>query len=120
AGFSCLALALCLLGIYGVVAHSMLLRRREFAVRIAIGASRAQVLVGALRLGGQFIIPGLALGAAGSFLAGRALARQLFEVASADWRHFAASAALLGGIAFLACLLPAFKPTTLFRSEKLS
>jgi putative ABC transport system permease protein len=110
-GFSALALVLCLLGIYGVVAHSIFLRRREIGVRMALGAAKGQVLENVLRLGARWIVPGLVLGAIGSYFAGRALASQLFEVAPTDWLHFAAAAALLGGIAFLACLLPARKAT---------
>nr|MDP9122526.1 ABC transporter permease [Acidobacteriota bacterium] len=66
-GFSALALVLCLLGIYGVVAHSISLRRREIGVRMALGARRGQVIGNVLRLGARRILPGLALGAAGSY-----------------------------------------------------
>jgi putative ABC transport system permease protein len=110
-GFSALALVLSLLGIYGVVAHSIFLRRREIGVRMALGASRGQVLGNILRLGARWIVPGLVLGAVGAYFAGRALVSQLFEVAADDWLHFTAAAAVLGGIAFLACLLPARKAT---------
>jgi putative ABC transport system permease protein len=108
-GFSALALLLCLLGIYGVVAHSVFLRRREIGVRMALGASRGQVLENVLRRGARWIVPGLALGAIGSYFAGRALASQLFEVDATGSLHFAAAAALLGAVAFAACLLPARK-----------
>ncbi len=110
-GFSALALLLCLLGIYGVVAHSIFLRRREIGVRMALGASRGQVLENVLRLGARWIVPGLALGTIGSYFAGRALESQLFGVEGVDPLHFAAAAVILGGIAFVACLLPAQKAT---------
>jgi len=110
-GFSALALVLCLLGIYGVVAHSIFLRRREIGVRMAMGASKSQVLRGVLRLGARWIVPGLVLGAIGSYFASRALASQLFQVQATDWLHFTSAAAILAGIAFLACLLPARKAT---------
>ena len=110
-GFSALALVLSLLGIYGVVAHSIFLRRREIGVRMALGANRVQVLANVLRLGARWILPGLVLGAIGSYFAGRGLASQLFEVEPTDWLHFIAAAAILGSIAFLACLVPARKAT---------
>jgi putative ABC transport system permease protein len=109
--FSGLALVLCLLGIYGVVAHSIFLRRREIGVRMALGAGKGQVLGNVMRLGARWIVPGLVLGAAGSYFVGRALVSQLFEVEPTDWLHFTSTAAVLGGIAFLACLLPARKAT---------
>lgn len=110
-GFSALALALCLLGIYGLVAHSISLRRREIGVRMALGASKAHVLGDVLKLGARWSVPGLALGAMGSYFAGRALASQLFAVAATDWLHIISATAILGGIALLACLLPARKAT---------
>ena len=57
------------------------------------------------------VVPGLALGLLGSYFAGRALESQLFEVPATDALHFTLAAALLGAIAFLACLLPAQKAT---------
>jgi putative ABC transport system permease protein len=109
--FSGLALVLCMLGIYGVVAHSIFLRRREIGVRMALGASKGQVLGNVLRLGARWIIPGLALGAVGSYFAGRALGSQLFEVEANDWFHLTSAAAILGAIAVLACLIPGRKAT---------
>ncbi len=110
-GFSALALALSLLGIYGVAAHAVSLRRREIAVRMAVGASRARVLRDVLILGSRWIAPGLLLGAAGAWAAGRALAGQLFEVHAADALNIARSAAALGVVAVLACLVPARRAT---------
>jgi putative ABC transport system permease protein len=123
AAFSALALALCLLGIYGVVAHSVSQRRREIGVRVALGASHAQVLTGLLRPLGRWLLPGLAAGAAGTFVAGRLLASQLFGTgAAASWPEFAGAAALLAATALLASLVPAHKaaqvdPATTLRGE---
>jgi putative ABC transport system permease protein len=107
--FSGLALVLCLLGIYGVVAHSVSQRRREIGVRVALGANHAQVVASLLRPLGGWLLPSLAAGAAGSFLAGRLLASQLFETAATSWPQFAAAAAILAAAALLASLLPAHK-----------
>ncbi len=109
--FSALALVLCLLGIYGVVAHSVAQRSREIGVRVALGASRAQVLAGALRPVIRWIAPGLAAGAVGSWFAGRLLASQLFETDAASWLQFAVTAIVLAVTALLACLVPARRAT---------
>jgi predicted permease len=111
AGFSALALLLCILGIYGVVAHSISLRRREIGVRMALGARPGQVLLSVLRRGARSIVPGLALGALASYFAGRALQSQLFEVPATDLLHFTATAVILGAVAFLACLVPGQQAT---------
>ncbi len=111
AGFSALALLLCILGIYGVVAHSISLRRREIGVRMALGARPGQVLWSVLRRGARSIVPGLALGALASYFAGRGLQSQLFEVPATDLLHFTATAAILGAVAFLACLVPGQQAT---------
>jgi putative ABC transport system permease protein len=117
--FSALALGLCLIGIYGVVAHSVFQRSREIGVRVALGATSAQVLAGVLRPVGRWIVPGLVAGAAGSFFAGRLLVSQLFEVEATNWLHFAAAAAALAATALLASFLPARKATQIDPAETL-
>jgi len=62
-GFSAVALILCALGIYGLVAHSVSARRQEIGVRLALGAGRA-------RLVRQFLVESLVLAAAGALLGG--------------------------------------------------
>ncbi|MFN7942213.1 MAG: ADOP family duplicated permease [Thermoanaerobaculia bacterium] len=110
-GFAALALGLCLLGIYGVIAHWISLGRREIGVRMALGARPSRVLLEVLARGARWILPGLVLGAGGALLAGRALAAQLFEIEPLDVGHVVAAAALLALVAFAACLLPAREAT---------
>jgi len=93
--------------------------RREVGIRLTLGAGRGRVLAGVLARAARSIVPGLALGMAGSFLAGRALQSQLFEVPAADPLRFAGAAALLGGVALLAALLPASRAAAVDPAETL-
>src|SRR5205807_1683886 len=104
--FAGLALLLCALGIYGVVSYVTLQRTREFGIRMALGASRQDVLRNVLHQGGSVVVVGLAVGLALSLLASRALSQLLFETAPFDPFIFASAVLLLGLIGMLACLLP--------------
>jgi putative ABC transport system permease protein len=106
-GFALLALVLAMLGIYGVVAHAVSRRRREIGVRMALGAAERDVLYQMARLGVRWIAPGLLLGALGAWLAGRAMASQLFGIEPGSILHVALAALLLGAIALVACVVPA-------------
>jgi predicted permease len=107
AGFSALALVLSLLGIYAVVAHGVAARRREFGLRMALGANRWRVLAVAVGLGARAILPGVACGVLAAYGVGRALTSQLFEIEPSDGRTIALSAAAIVAVALLACLVPA-------------
>jgi len=114
-GFSCVALALCLLGIYGVVAHSVTLREKEIGVRMALGAQAGQVLASVTRQGFRWILLGLAVGIVGavtlSFLLTRMIASVLFEVSPTDPLYLTTTPLALALVALLACYLPARKAT---------
>jgi putative ABC transport system permease protein len=101
------ALALATIGIYGLLAFSVALRTREIGVRSALGASGpalARMFLGeGLRLAGTGIAVGLLI----AFVATRWLETLLFEVTPHDPATFAGIAALLLGIAVLACYVPA-------------
>ena len=77
------ALLLCALGIYGLVAHSVSARRQEIGVRMALGAQRAQVLSVVVRQGFRWVLIGLGVGLAGAlaaaFLLSRILTGLLFD-----------------------------------------
>jgi len=106
AAFAGLALLLCALGIYGLVSYVTLQRTREFGIRMALGASRRDVLRNVLYHGGSLIVGGGAVGVALSLIATRALSQVLFETPPFDPAIFAASVALLGFIGIVACLVP--------------
>jgi len=105
--FAAIALVLACGGLYGLMAFAVGLRRHEFALRQALGASRARVarrvLGQGLVIGGLGIAAGLALSLAGA----RAVQRFLYGVAATDAPILIGVGALLLGTVALACLLPA-------------
>lgn len=117
--FAFTALALAMVGIYGVIAYSVVQRTREIGVRIALGARRFDVLWMVLR---QAVIMGgigVALGTVGSFYATRALDTLIFGITPRDPATFAAVAILLLVVAFLAALVPAWRATRVDPSSAL-
>ena len=111
--FASLALLLCALGIYGVVSYVTLQRTREFGIRMALGASRQDVLRNVLRQGGSLVAIGIVLGVGISLLATRALSQLLFETTPVDPGIFFSAVLLLGAIGVLACLLPGIRASQL-------
>jgi putative ABC transport system permease protein len=107
--FAFVALALAALGTYGVVAFMVGRRTREIGVRMALGARARSVLGLVLREGMRPVLAGLAIGIAGSFALGRALAGLLFGVPPHDVAAPATAATLLAAAALLACLVPALR-----------
>jgi predicted permease len=105
-GFALLALALAVIGVYGVLSYAVARRTREIGLRVALGATSGDVmrLVGmqALRL----IAIGLILGAAGAIAAGRVVAGLLFGVSPHDPVVFAIVLGVLAVAATVASLLP--------------
>ncbi|MEO6568735.1 MAG: FtsX-like permease family protein, partial [Opitutaceae bacterium] len=110
-GFSALALTLAALGLYGVIAYSVVQRTQEIGIRMAVGAQRRDVLELILRGGLKLVVTGVALGLVGSFALTRFLRSQLYGVSAQDPATFAAIAMLLIVVAALACLFPAFRAT---------
>jgi predicted permease len=105
--FGILALGLASIGLYGVMAHSVNLRRREVGVRMALGASPRRIVGLVLRQGMGLVVTGIALGLLGSLLAGRALSGLLYGLGPADPLSLGGAAAVLLAVAALACYLPA-------------
>ncbi|MGH9371253.1 MAG: ADOP family duplicated permease [Vicinamibacterales bacterium] len=105
--FGLLALGLASLGMYGVMAYSVSLRRREMGVRLALGASPKTVLTMVLRDGLRLVSVGLAVGAVGAGAISVALSRFLHGVGPIDPASFVSATAVLLTVAALACYLPA-------------
>ena len=106
-GFAALALALAAIGVYGVVAYSVTQRRREVAVRLALGAEPSRVLRLVLGEGMRLVMAGAAVGVVAALALSRALASLLFGVAPRDPATIAGIVALLLAVAYAAMLLPA-------------
>jgi putative ABC transport system permease protein len=109
--FGALALLLAGVGVYGVLAYSVAQRNQEIGIRVALGAQRGDIVALVLGHGMKLTVVGLALGAAGAFALTRVLSSLLFQVSPTDLVTFTAAAAVLAGVALLACYLPARRAT---------
>jgi putative ABC transport system permease protein len=107
--FAGVALVLAALGIYGVMSFTVVQRTHEIGLRMALGAGRDQVLRQILREGLATALVGIAIGAVGAYLVGRALRGMLFGVGAIDPIAFATVAGLLLGASILACFIPAMR-----------
>jgi putative ABC transport system permease protein len=105
------ALVIASVGIYGVTSYTAVQRTGEFGIRMAIGAQRRDVLRLVLWQGGKLVLIGLLAGLTSTLLAGRILMSMLFETSPYDPITLATITILLGAIAVLACLLPAYRAT---------
>jgi putative ABC transport system permease protein len=94
-------------GLYGVIASSVTDRRREFGVRLALGATRSDVSRLVLRTGAALAGTGAALGLGGAVALVRGMESLLYGVPGFDPVSFAAAGALLFAVALTASYLPA-------------
>jgi putative ABC transport system permease protein len=106
-GFAAVALFLAAIGIYGVLAYQVSQRRREIGIRMALGAASGSIFSLVLREGGVIVGAGAAVGLAGAFFLRQTLQAQLYETGAMDPTVVAGVAALLIGVALVACILPA-------------
>jgi putative ABC transport system permease protein len=105
--FAALAAGLAALGIYGVLAYLVDQRQRELGIRIALGATRGDVLALVVRQGSTPVAIGLALGIAGAFALTGVLNSLLFEVSATDPLIFAAITLGLIAVSLAAMAVPA-------------
>lgn len=117
--FALLALGLAALGIYGVIAHSVAERRREFGVRLALGASARDILRAVLREGNAIALGGIALGLLCTQQTAGWLRAFSFDEDRYDAPLFAAMAAVLFAVAVLSALWPALRATRIDPVESL-
>jgi putative ABC transport system permease protein len=105
--FAALALILAAAGVYGVISYAVARRRREFGIRLALGANPRRLRQLVLAQAGVLVMAGVAIGVGGAAVMTRFLRTLLYEVAPTDPLTFFATALLLAGVACLACLNPA-------------
>lgn len=105
--FAAIAVVLAVTGVYAMLAFTVSERRRELAVRLALGASGTRVARLVLGSGLAMAAAGVAVGTAAAFGATRVLSGLLYGVEPTDPLTFAAAAAGLTAVAALACYLPA-------------
>jgi predicted permease len=120
--FGVLALLLACVGVYGVLSYSVTRRTREVGVRMAVGASPADVLLLVLRDGGRIGLAGLAGGVAAALAVHQFISGLLFDVNPTDPGTYGAVAGVLGLMTFAACYVPArraarVEPSAALRSE---
>jgi putative ABC transport system permease protein len=109
--FAALALVLAIVGIYGVISHSVAQRRQELGVRVALGAQPADVFRLVVGQGAALAAVGIAIGLVGSFLLTPVLRTWLYEIEPSDPVTYAGVAVLLGIVALVATALPARRAT---------
>jgi putative ABC transport system permease protein len=109
-------------GIYGVIAYLVVLRTREFGIRMALGADAGVILRLVMGRGALLTAIGIAIGMAGAAVLTRVLQGVLYGVRATDPVTFGAMAIVLAVVAWGACLAPAFRaarsnPAVILSSE---
>lgn len=120
--FAAIGLLLAAVGLFGVIAFLVAQRTQEVGVRMALGATRSDILLLFVRGGLRMIVPGVLLGAAAAIVLSRFLESQLFGVSPHDPVTIGAAMGLLMLIAAVATVLPAraamkVEPATALRAE---
>ena len=109
--FGFLALVLAAVGIYGVIAYTTRQRTHEIAIRMALGARRAEVLRLVLGQGLWLTLTGLGIGVVVSLALTRYLKSELYGIATSDVQTYAAVTFLLCLVSLIACYIPARRAT---------
>jgi putative ABC transport system permease protein len=109
--FALVALALTSAGLYGVMAYLVTQRTREIGVRMALGASRKQVLALVLREAGSMTLLGIGIGVAAGLGLTRFMATMLFGISAANPLVYVSMSLLLAFVALLAVAVPSSRAT---------
>lgn len=109
--FGMIAMLIAAVGVYGVMAYTVSQRTMEFGIRMALGASRVNILRSVLWKGMLLVGLGLALGLGASLLLGQVVQALLYDMSPRDPGTLVIIAGLMLAVAFLACLIPARRAT---------
>ena len=112
-GFAALSLLLAAVGLFGVLSYIVAQRTSEIGIRMALGAQRDQVLRLVMVDGLRPALIGLVFGLGASAAVARLINSMLYETRPLDPAVFSAVAALLLGVAAVACLVPAWRASRL-------
>jgi len=120
--FAGLALLMAALGVYGLLSFVVTSRTRELGVRAAMGAQRGDLVSLIARDGAVWVAVGLAGGLALAMLVSRSMRSLIYGVEPLDWVSLAVSTCVLGAVAGVAALFPAWRatrvdPMTVLRAE---
>jgi ABC-type antimicrobial peptide transport system permease subunit len=107
--FASTALALSIVGVYGVLSFAIAQRTREIGIRMALGAASRDVLRLTLVQGLRPVLAGLLIGIAGALAAARVLTGMLYEIRPTDPPTLAGVVVVLLGAALAATLVPAMR-----------
>jgi len=109
AAFAALATLLAAIGLYGVLAYSVVQRTKEIGVRMALGAKSSSIVVMVLRHVAVMTVFGAAIGAVGAYGIGRGAQSLLFGIDGRDPLVMVGAAVLLAVVAMVAGSLPAWR-----------
>jgi predicted permease len=109
--FGLLALLLSCIGLYGVMSYNVASRTNELGIRLALGAQPRNIFRLIARQGMTLVLIGIVIGLSVAFALTRLISSLLFGVSPTDATTFVGIAVLLGGVALLACYLPARRAT---------
>jgi ABC-type antimicrobial peptide transport system permease subunit len=108
------------IGTYGVLSYAVAQRRREIAVRTALGAQPGRIRIQFLSMSLRLLAVGTVLGLIGAWQAGRAMRSLLFQVPSLNFAVLAAAACVTTIVCLAACLLPAQRAAQISPIEALA
>jgi len=118
--FSALAVLLTAIGTYGLLSYAVAQRRREIALRMALGARPEQIRAQFLTLTLRLLAAGTLLGILGAWLTGRAMQAVLFHVPALPMAILAGAGGILAIVSLAACLLPAHRAARISPMEALA
>ena len=119
ASFSCAALLLSALGIYGLMSYSVTRRTQEIGIRMALGAQRGQVLTSFIATGCRLLLFVLVLGAVGSVVSTRLLVSMLYGISGLGWAVGALPLLVLAISVALAAYIPARRAASIHPMQAL-